>query len=200
MDVDISTYRARIGRFLPKKYLYNLNVQTKPTKPAKVSKPYYLSTCLYLVLFISMISSLESSKYRKNSFSENVPTPCSALTGSEFERHYYGWNVYGNVKNNYLYIEGFGKPEKIKKYEFSPFGWHNPLKVILLSNPNFYAKYTYGNRNRGIKLVHWNAGSAHLENKMLELEKVVEDFHPHVFGISEGNLMMSVKCKLKIMN
>ena len=30
---------------------------------------------------------------------------------------------------------------------------------------NFYARYTYGNRkNRGIKVSHWNAGSAHLPN------------------------------------
>ena len=56
-------------------------------------------------------------------------------------------------------------------------------------NANFLAKYTYGNRDkRGIKLSHWNAGGAHLENKVLELERVVGDFHPHFFGISEANL------------
>ena len=35
-----------------------------------------------------------------------------------------------------------------------------------ISDRNFYARYTYGNRNsKGIKLCHWNAGSSHLENK-----------------------------------
>ena len=45
-----------------------------------------------------------------------------------------------------------------------------------------------GNRaNRGIKIAHWNMGSAHLHNKMLELEHVIADLHPHVIGISESN-------------
>ena len=48
-----------------------------------------------------------------------------------------------------------------------------------------------GNRaNRGIKLAHWNAGSAHLCNKMNELEQVVSGLHPHVLGISEANFKL----------
>ena len=51
------------------------------------------------------------------------------------------------------------------------------------------ARATTGNRqNRGIKLAHWNAGSAHLRNKMHEIERVVSDTHPHFLGISEANL------------
>ena len=46
-----------------------------------------------------------------------------------------------------------------------------------------------GNRqNRGIKLAHWNAGSAHLVNKMHEIEQVVSEKIPHLLGISEANL------------
>ena len=53
---------------------------------------------------------------------------------------------------------------------------------------NQLARTTTGNRsNRGIKLAHWNAGSAHLHNKMDEIEQVVADLHPHVLGISEAN-------------
>ena len=45
-----------------------------------------------------------------------------------------------------------------------------------------------GNRaNKGIRLAHWNAGSAHLANKMHEIEQVVSDHHPHLLGISESN-------------
>jgi hypothetical protein len=58
-----------------------------------------------------------------------------------------------------------------------------------LSDSNFYARYTYGNRsNRGIKLSHWNAGNAHLENKTIDIEHVISDHHPHLIGISEANL------------
>lgn len=53
---------------------------------------------------------------------------------------------------------------------------------------NKLARAITGNRaNRGIKIAHWNMGSAHLHNKMLELEQVVSDVHPHVLGISEAN-------------
>ena len=46
-----------------------------------------------------------------------------------------------------------------------------------------------GNRhNRGIKIAHWNAGSAHLPNKMNEIEYAVSEHHPHLLGISESNL------------
>ena len=54
---------------------------------------------------------------------------------------------------------------------------------------NFYARYTYGNRNnRGLKLSHWNAGSAFLQNKKNEIETLIADHHPHLLGISEANL------------
>ena len=55
---------------------------------------------------------------------------------------------------------------------------------------NQLARATTGNRsNRGIKLAGSgsNAGSAHLHNKMDDLEQVVADHHPHVLGISKAN-------------
>ena len=39
-------------------------------------------------------------------------------------------------------------------------------------------------------MAHWNAGSAHLHNKMDELEQVVSDLHPHVLGVSEANFKL----------
>ena len=53
---------------------------------------------------------------------------------------------------------------------------------------NQLAKATTDNRsNRGIKIAHWNAGSAHLHNKMDDLESVIADFKPHILGVSEAN-------------
>ena len=64
-----------------------------------------------------------------------------------------------------------------------------PIKASILSDSNFYARYTYGNRsNRGIKLSHWNAGNAYLENKTIQIENLISDHHPHLLGISEANL------------
>ena len=45
-----------------------------------------------------------------------------------------------------------------------------------------------GNRDRkGIRLAHWNPGSAYLPNKMTELELAVAEHQPHLLGISEAN-------------
>ena len=53
---------------------------------------------------------------------------------------------------------------------------------------NQLARAITGNRcNRSIKMAHWNAGSAHLHNKMDELESVIAEHHPHILGISEAN-------------
>ena len=55
---------------------------------------------------------------------------------------------------------------------------------------NWYARCTYGNRrNKGLKFSHWNAGPAHLPNKLDQLEQVISCYSPHIFGISEANLL-----------
>ena len=51
---------------------------------------------------------------------------------------------------------------------------------------NFYARYTYG--NKGFKLIHWNPGSSFLENKIDELESLIQEQKPMILGISESNL------------
>jgi hypothetical protein len=54
---------------------------------------------------------------------------------------------------------------------------------------NFYARYTYGNRQaRGIKIAHLNKGPGHLANKINDIENVISGLHPHILGISEANL------------
>ena len=61
------------------------------------------------------------------------------------------------------------------------------IKQRLQKEKNKLARATTGNRqNTGIKLAHWNAGSAHLANKMNEIEQVVSSNTPHIVGISEA--------------
>ena len=42
--------------------------------------------------------------------------------------------------------------------------------------------------SKGLKFTHWNLGSAHLQNKICEIEAAVKKVKPDVFGISEANL------------
>ena len=64
--------------------------------------------------------------------------------------------------------------------------------IDFFDDTNFYARYVNGNRrNRGIKMAHWNLGSAHLRNKLNEIETIISDYRPHILGISEANLFKS---------
>ena len=68
----------------------------------------------------------------------------------------------------------------------------NILYSCEICKTNFYARYTYGNRNqRGLKIASWNKGGGYLHNKMHEIEKIVEDIQPHILGITEANRFKS---------
>ena len=54
---------------------------------------------------------------------------------------------------------------------------------------NFEARYTNGNRSKGIKISHWNKGGSYLINKMPEIKNIISQHKPHIFGISEANLL-----------
>ena len=62
--------------------------------------------------------------------------------------------------------------------------------VLIVIDRNFFARYINGNgKQNGIKILHWNPGAAYLENKLPEIESVIEEFSPHLFGISEANFL-----------
>ena len=66
---------------------------------------------------------------------------------------------------------------------------------------NFYARLTYGNKvGKGLKNIHLNVRS--LGNKMSEIKNMVNQYKPHIFGISECELKWDLnlfqESKLKI--
>ena len=64
---------------------------------------------------------------------------------------------------------------------------YSPASCQVL-NHNFWAKITNGNgRKDGIKFCQWNAGGGFLINKQEELSNIIDEFRPHVFGITESS-------------
>ena len=60
-------------------------------------------------------------------------------------------------------------------------------KSSRIVNFNFLAKITFGNRRtNGIKICQWNAGNGFLSNKQAELCSIVDEFKPHVLGVTES--------------
>ena len=66
------------------------------------------------------------------------------------------------------------------------------LPFVLFSMvSNFQNRYLFGNKRseKGLKILHWNKGSSHLQNKMVEIKGIVETHRPHVLGLSEANFL-----------
>ena len=86
---------------------------------------------------------------------------------------------------------------------------HHPVNLGILlmeerriTNHNFLARYTYGNRQspRGIKNFHLNIRS--LQNKVSEVKCIIKNHNPHIIGLSECEIRKSQnsfdEAKLKI--
>ena len=53
-------------------------------------------------------------------------------------------------------------------------------KSTNIEDYNFLARYKHGNkRGAGMKICHWNKGSAFLTNSMLEIEQTINEYRPH---------------------
>ena len=69
--------------------------------------------------------------------------------------------------------------------------YNSPTKPQAPVNHNSLSRYKYGNRGKkknGITIMHWNKGSSILANKLDDIETIVEEYTPHLLGLSEANL------------
>ena len=155
MGISIQTYRCRIGTYVPKNQP-KLQKNSYKYTSCRYTYPRNLKSARLFMMCVVILSSFSSfanhSNQQKLSF--NLSTFICKTTSDPVKLNY--------TKSSSAVFLGLMPPN------------------INIPNSkctnNFYARYTYGNRsNRGIKLSHWNAGSAFLEN-------------PHLFGISEANL------------
>ena len=61
-------------------------------------------------------------------------------------------------------------------------------KTVEVVNHNFKSRYINGNiKKNGIRIIHWNPGSKHLHNKLVNIESLINMYQPGILGISESN-------------
>jgi len=75
------------------------------------------------------------------------------------------------------------------KTDFCDFGKNLCQENFRMKDPNFSAKYTYGNKakiTKRIKNMHLNIRS--LSNKIFEVKRIVNDHKPNILGLSECEL------------
>ena len=204
MDVSIAAYRHRIGTF---RVLMNLVKRGKysryQTYKSKTRNVFTLRKFLVsLLLIISCISKTQPQLVDVPQSNIKLNSPGSlASAGTPVAFLIFGGHnsvsFHPAFHLSFYDILAVHSAATVQHPRAGHLGQHHqgwvmlfpPCKFSTLSDSNFYARYTYGNRNnRGLKLSHWNAGSAFLHNKRDEIEALVADHHPHLLGISESNL------------
>ena len=204
MAVSLETYRSRIGNFNKStKFNYkpgSTRRHSYKSSSRKINFNFIISLILKLILIISIVSNLETILQNKvQDVKSNHNSFGSFATASS---PVYFFIIGGHVSADFSPVNHLSYHDILGVHSAATLRGVQgvqlergliiaalTLQSSILSDSNFYARYTYGNRsNRGIKLSHWNAGSAFLENKTNEIENVISDHHPHLLGISEANL------------
>ena len=199
MDIHIAAFRSRIGSFNTSGHIgyiqeYSRKQSYKSRTRSTRTINSFRKLFIYIVLVISIISRIETfPEKEKQDFDQHFkyigPLATATLPVSFFI-------IGGQVSVSYFPVNHLSYLDVVGVHSAATLqgvqavhldrGWvvtAVPLQYSILSDSNFYARYTYGNRsNRGIKLTHWNAGSAYLDNKTIEIENVISDHHPHLIG------------------
>ena len=158
MGVELEVYRSRIGTFNPSRQ-YSCKTMCKKFDQERNRNYFHIRIRTLLVILQVFLLARQYESFSGVYSSSGV---------------YSTRPIQGCIK-----FQNSGPPRNNLQWFSTSF---------LGTNSNFYARYTYGNRStKGIKLSHWNAGSAFLENKMNDIENVIGNHHPHLLGISEAN-------------
>ena len=94
-----------------------------------------------------------------------------------------------NLFDIFLYtFQPGGRKSSSGTYKFQTRSCVYQTKSTNIKDYNFLARYKHGNkRGAGLKLCHWNKGAALLHNRTTEIEQLINEYKPHILGISEAN-------------
>ena len=170
MGISIQQWRVKIGcnRSHNSKTIHSGPLESQLTSPSSSTWSKHASGLSALILILALISSPLALQFRENVSSLEIK--CSE----------------SQENTGRIYTPGMSSPHD---QDFSRDGhqsgsWKHSSRKLR----NQEIRALNGNReSRGIRLAHWNAGSAHLHNKMTQLELAVTEHHPHILGISEAN-------------
>ena len=181
MGIDIIQYRAKIGLFnnfkiRPSKYKDRSCLNPNSTEPT------YKVFCRKVFIIATIILSLSVATYKSDfkTFNPTIKLPGHKLQTDISSRVPHSGVYNSTIPHSGVYCSTIPHIINITA---------GPLFSMVT---NFQSRYLYGNKkNQGIKICHWNKGGSHLHNKMPELRNVVSGLHPHIFGVSEANLLHS---------
>ena len=170
MTCSLLVYRVRIGTFLPKRSSQPCSKNRAPSS----TKSVVLKLVILAALYSGLVASIGMSQSCRNLEKfECKPLP-SLLIGSS------SWTGSSCTNSSWSSWPWDPGSQGTISAALNPWMDHKQKnKAVHILN---------GNRDRkGIRLAHWNPGSAYLHNKMTELKLAVAEHQPHLLGISEAN-------------
>ena len=169
MGVSIQQWRSAIGSYSPLSFK-NLKSANKPSTDSALPRPYkfhlILSMLSFLLYFCCVLDCAASESSSTPGSMCPSTLPCSVLSSCL----------------PCPTSSSSGSPSLPPPRSASASSFYSRCIT------NFEARYTYGNRNKGIKIAHWNKGGAFLINKMADIQSIIHQHHPHILGLSEANL------------
>jgi hypothetical protein len=199
MTCSLQTYRSRIGTF------YYITI-AKPcvNRTPNTSSPQ--ATYILFFLLISYCGLLVNTNSMQQHGQEFAGSPTSfcirafAFAGLECSEQLYNhvWDpgitshvTVKQLEHPYLLV---GVVAHIRSTEdllraigtsgSSTFAWLDRSQRNKLTHTIFGNR---GHRGKGINCLYWNKGPAHLLNKQLDIETIIETHKPHILGLGEAN-------------
>ena len=183
MGISIQQYRSRIGRFLPKHSYSRIDQNTILTSedyPA-ISIPRCWLFIAISIPFILALLQCPIIHHPNQSYSHPMYPSNQSLYQLNTNSDNWSGKITTDIASMFILSYGI-----------------NALTASSYSMiTNFRSRYLHGNRRgNGIKICHWNKGPGFLKNKMPEIKNIINGLHPHIFGISEANLLQNHDQKL----
>ena len=185
MGVSLQIYRVRIGI-----YTHAVRVKTAKEQSGNRSRIFRINWSFNIVtaaILIGLLGTIRTSQ---------------CTTGLPWTlNHSPSWTL----QCNYLpcYPSQFEESSLARHTGFylkaTNLSLRQPATRITARCWNSFMKATNGNRSnkgRGIKLIAWNKGSSHLQNKHHEIESIIAAEKPHIVGLSEANLKQGTDLSL----
>ena len=186
MGNSIQDYRLQIGLYHSSAKYYKSRTKTFSVKSTKYMKnKSKMKTHVAIIIFcmtfaISVNVNWDHSS--KSTYSHKYPTVICSETQPDLHEAD-GQLDLGSAVHQHHHLHGGTASFRSRRCIFLS-------KSTDIEDYNFLARHTNGNRrSMGLKLCHWNKGGSYLINTRNEIEQIIDQYRPHVFGISESNFL-----------
>ena len=212
--IGIENYRMSIGSFLHQGKFKIKRSQMTATKVGngKISvlklKLEKLLTFYFMIILVAYVDMCNINlargrvknvtlRERLNNMENVIVSKSEGIHEYEYTYVYLHMHMYiqcGGFRLRYIYYSNkhktYTSTNSMGNFRHRKEGmtWMKPKKEI-----NKIEHIKNGNKRQGLTMMHWNMGSTNLQNKMRELERVIQERKPGIIGISEANLKQTVE-------